>query len=209
MNAAHALVAVLRRGVSWSMAWRHWNARCLGCKLAGTPVIKAVQILQENPLLVYARDYLGDNLLDLVFIDDVLAGVPSKKAEVPVPGGHKLEAALWLNLSKAEPDCCFNLLHLMLATEAPDAGMLRVRFRRHGARRIIILESTALLRHLWQPPAASIEYICAVGRSSQQRHSASTCWTCAPQALGWRHSIACPACPLRCTTFPSWTRPCS
>jgi hypothetical protein len=96
--------------------------------VARTTVTALVQLVQENPLLVYARDYLGDNLLDLVFIDDVQAGVPSKKAQVPVPGGHKLDAVLWLNLSKAKPDCCFNLLHLMLATEAPDSGMLRVRF---------------------------------------------------------------------------------
>lgn len=77
---------------------------------------------------MYARDYLGDQLLDRIFLDDVVDSVPAKKAEVVVPGGHKLSVQLWLNLTAEAPDCCLNLLHLLLATEAPSAGMLRVRF---------------------------------------------------------------------------------
>jgi hypothetical protein len=82
--------------------------------------------LQENALLVYARDYLGDNLLDSTYLIDVVNGVPAAKAEVAVPGGHIMKSDLWLCIGERSPDCCFNLLHLLLASEAPSADKLKV-----------------------------------------------------------------------------------
>jgi hypothetical protein len=82
--------------------------------------------LQENAFLVYARDYLGDNLLDSTFLVDVVDGLPASKAEVAVPGGHIMKSDLWLCVGEDSPDCCFNLLHLLLATESPSVDKLKV-----------------------------------------------------------------------------------
>ena len=83
---------------------------------------------QSNALLIYAHEYVADTLLDQVYLEEAEDGAPVKKAQVAIPGGHKLAASLWLSLEgeSAFSGCCVNALHLLMAAEAPAAGMLKV-----------------------------------------------------------------------------------
>ena len=82
--------------------------------------------LQDNGWLIYAREYITETLLDTTFLEDVANGKPKRKGKVAIPGNHKLDAALWLNAGSGDSPHCCNLLHLLLATEAPAAGMAQV-----------------------------------------------------------------------------------
>jgi hypothetical protein len=98
--------------------------------------------LQDNPLLVYAKEHLMENILEGRYVGDVADGQPAQKAEVSIPGGHSLSAVLLLNLEDRDPDACLNLLHLLLATELPHAGMLRVRAPLSAALQLAFLLDT-------------------------------------------------------------------
>lgn len=86
--------------------------------------------LKDNSWLIYAHDYITETLLDPTFLEDVVNAKPKRKAKVAIPGNHKLDAALWLDASGDKAPHCLNLLHLLLATEAPAAGMAQVQLSR-------------------------------------------------------------------------------
>lgn len=80
-------------------------------------------------MLIFARECFSESILDGVFMSDVEQGAPADKAEVCAPGCHTLRAQLWLSSGAQQADACLNLLHLLLATEAPSADRLKVRPR--------------------------------------------------------------------------------
>ena len=82
---------------------------------------------QESPLLTHVRERFGEGFVEAIYVDDATTDGPASHARVLLPGGHALDAALWLPLQSTSEATCLNLLHLLTATEAPSKDMLQVR----------------------------------------------------------------------------------
>lgn len=82
--------------------------------------------MQENPILVQMRDYLGETLLESVLIDELKDGLPEKKSTVSVPGGPVVNVELWMLVTKSMPETCCNLLFRLLSTDASERQYAKV-----------------------------------------------------------------------------------
>ena len=70
---------------------------------------------------------MGEGILDKFYLDETKEGRPASRQVVLVPGEHNLKATLWFAGIGAEANgSCMNLLHLLVATEAPAIHMLQV-----------------------------------------------------------------------------------
>lgn len=77
------------------------------------------------------RDYLGETLLESVFMEEVKEGLPEKKSTVSVPGGPVVKVQMWMSLSEDFPETCCNLLYRLLSTDSAERQFSKVLFQTH------------------------------------------------------------------------------
>ena len=89
-------------------------------------VTRGMQALQESPILLQMRDYLGETVLESVLMAEVKDDLPEKKSTVSVPGGPVVNVQMWMSLSEDMPETCCNLLYRLLSTDMAERQYAKV-----------------------------------------------------------------------------------